>query len=354
MFDGLPSVAALLPDPTIEGVESEAFPGVLRKTEREVYRWIANTHYEHLADAVAHLERVHASGCTFGNLLTTRNREQFVSYTAELLVADDFLRRGYSVNTILRSDEASPDLHIACDGIDMVLEVYRPRELVAVDEWVREVSDLLNYIDVRASYRSSVDTKLEQTIPPELSPLDPWAPAKMIAQTREQVMAAISQDVETSLRGLRPLSKVYRHPGTSLVTTVEVENVESAPDRGPARHGSISYPGFDGYSPAGVFGKIIERVEKKARKKQTHGVPAAARALVVYLMGTKIAEDIVHPAHVPGAESALAEIDPRRYGLDAIAFVVRALPHGLAAIFTVADDSTLTETQMRAMFHASL
>jgi hypothetical protein len=38
----LPSVAALLPDPAVEGVPSDAFPGVLRKTEREVYRWIAN------------------------------------------------------------------------------------------------------------------------------------------------------------------------------------------------------------------------------------------------------------------------------------------------------------------------
>jgi len=131
---GLPSVAALLPDPTLEGVESEAFPGVLRKTEREVYRWIANTHYEHLADAVAHLERVHAAGCTFGNLLTTRSREQFVSHTAELLVADDFLRRGYTVSTVPRSDQASPDLHVASDGIDVVVEVYSPRELVAIDE----------------------------------------------------------------------------------------------------------------------------------------------------------------------------------------------------------------------------
>lgn len=39
----LPSVAALLPDPALEGEPSDAFPGVLRKTQREVYRWIANT-----------------------------------------------------------------------------------------------------------------------------------------------------------------------------------------------------------------------------------------------------------------------------------------------------------------------
>jgi len=218
---------------------------------------------------------------------------------------------------------------------------------------VHEVSDLLNYVDVRASYSSSVDTRLEQTIPPERSPFDPWAPAEMLAQTRKQVIAAISHDVEASLRELRPLSKIYRHPGTPLLTAVELDEVQPAPDLGPARRGSISYPGFSGYSPSEVFRTIVERAQKKARKRQAHGVPAAARALVVYLMATKIAEDLVHPAHMKGAEAALAEIDPQRYGLDAIAFVVRALPRGLAAIFTVADDTTLTITQVRAMFDAS-
>lgn len=56
VLTGLPSVAALLPDPALEGGPSEAFPGVLRKTDREVYRWIAKTHYEHLVEAVEHLE----------------------------------------------------------------------------------------------------------------------------------------------------------------------------------------------------------------------------------------------------------------------------------------------------------
>jgi hypothetical protein len=133
----LPSVAALLPDPALEGEPSDAFPGVLRKTQREVYRWIANTHYEHLADAVLHLERVHAAGCTFGSLLSTRDREQFVSLTAEVLVADDFLRRGYEVQTVQRSDQVSPDLLVVVDGLDVAVEVYSPRELLAVDAWVK-------------------------------------------------------------------------------------------------------------------------------------------------------------------------------------------------------------------------
>jgi hypothetical protein len=342
-----------MPDPAVEGVSSEGFPGVLRKTQRELYRWIANTHYLHLAEVVVQLERVHAAGCTFGDLLTTRNREQFVSLTAEVLVADDLLRRGFAVTTIPRSGAAGPDLRVQGDGIDVAIEVYSPRELLAVDGWIQKVSDLLNYADIRASYSSSVDTRLEKTIPPVPLQLDPWAPDKLLAGTGDDVLAEIGHDVYTALRGLRSLDKEYRHMGTPLVTTVQLDDVRQAPELGPVRTGTISTPGFGGYSPAGVFRTIVERAQKKARRRQAQGVRATARALVVYLMGTKIAEDLVRPEHLSSAETAADEINPQDYGLDAIAFVVRALPQGLAAVLTVADDTTLTIPQVQAMFGAS-
>jgi hypothetical protein len=46
---GLPTVAGLLTDPEEE--RDDAFPE-LRRTRREVYRLIATTHDEHLADVV--------------------------------------------------------------------------------------------------------------------------------------------------------------------------------------------------------------------------------------------------------------------------------------------------------------
>lgn len=353
MLATLPSVAALLPDPADEGVTSEGFPGVLRKTDREVYRWIANTHYQHLADAVVHLERVHAAGCRFGELLKTSDRELFVSHTAEVFVADDLLRRGYTVKTIPRSSQPSPDLHVLTDGVDVAVEVYSPRELLAVDAWVHEVTDLLSYVDMPASYNSRVETREEKSIPPGPTLADSWAVAEMLARTREDVMAEITRDVEDALRELHPLNKEYRHPGTPLLTTVELDDVRPAPARGAQRHATFSYPGFSGYSPAGVFGTIVKRALRKASRGQTHGVSSNARALVVYLMRTQIAEDLVHPAHMSQAKLALDAIDPQEYGLDVIAFVVRALPQGLAAIFTVADDATLTMAQVRAMFDPS-
>ena len=346
----LPSVAALIPDPAQEGEDSEAFPGVLRKTERELYRWIANTHYPHLAEVVPTLERVHAAGCSFGHLVRTRSREQFVSHIAEVFVAEDLLRRDYTVRSIPRRSGVTPDLHVTGKGVDLAVEVYNPRELAAVDDWAREVTDLLSYVDIRANYLSRVSTREEITTPPGPMPRDPWALADALDRTREQVLAEIIPDVENSLRELRPLEKVYAHEGTPLLTTVELEDVKEPSSRGPTRHGQISFPGFSGYSPAGVFRTIAERALKKARKRQTEGIAASGRALVVYLMESKIAEDLVVPAHNRQAEEVVDEIESRDHGLDAIAFVVRALPEGLVSIFTVYDESTLTLAQVEALF----
>jgi len=346
----VPSVAKLIPDPAHEGVPSNAFPLTCRKTKRELYRWIANTHYEHLADAVAHLEPVFAAGCSFDGFLTTTSREQFISHTAEVHVAEDLLRRGFTGSTIPRSGQASPDLHVKGNGVDMAVEVYSPRVLLAIDGWVNEMSDLLNYIDVPANYTANAHTTYERSIPPQPLDLNPWETARLLSQTRQEVIAAMSKDVESSLRQLQPLHRIYRHPGTRLVTTVEVEDVEQATPVGPVRRGAFSYPGFSGYSAAGVFRTVVERALRKAKRRQTHGITAASRAQVVNLMGTKIAEDLFHPAHMTEAEAMLANVEPLDYGLDVFAFIVRAAPRGLAAVFTVADDTTLTASQVQALF----
>jgi hypothetical protein len=354
-LERLLSLAVLLPDPGEEGVESEAWPGVLRKTDRELYRWLANTdHYDHLAEVVGQLERVNAAGCSIDGLLKTRSREQFVGHTSELLVADDLLDRGYEVRTVERSGETSPDLLVSGDGIEVAVEVYSPRELRAVDAFVNDVVDLLNNADVAADYTSSAETKIERALPPPPEQFDPWGPDKHLEQTADQVFAEISEDVQNALSELRPLSKVYGHGDTPLLTTVEIENVERSSEQGPARRGSFSYPGFSGYSPAGVFRTVVGRALKKAKKRQASGVDASARALVVNLMGTKIAEDLVRSeVHLNQAAEAANGIDPHEYELDVIAFVVRVFPRGLASIVTIAEDTSLPIAEVNAMFGAT-
>ena len=135
-----------------------------------------------------------------------------------------------------------------------------------------------------------------------------------------------------------------------MVTTVVLDNVREAPEAGPRREGNVSLPGFSGDSPSGVFRTVVERAIRKAQERQTHAVEAQTRALVVYLMGTQIAHDLTHPAHSKQAEAVLDEVDPTDYGLDAIAFVVRAQPRGLAYVLATVDDAHLTREQFDALF----
>ena len=260
------------------------------------------------------------------------------------------MRRGYTVRTIERSGDRSPDLHVSGEGVDLAIEVYSPRELLAVDRWEDALKDLLNQTDIRADYRASATTRYERAIPPAPLPLDPWTLADMMERAPKDVLPQIARDVEDALRNLRPLALTYAHPDTALTTTVEIEDVREASTEGPARWTTIAVPGFSGYSPAGVFRTIVERAEKKAKRRQAQGIAAGAHALVVYLMGTKIAEDLVVPAHMAEAKEGVQDLEPMTFGLDVIAFIVRALPEGLAAIFTVIDDATLTLPQAKALF----
>lgn len=272
-----------------------------------------------------------------------------------MLVADDLLRRGYEVTTVPRSGRPTPDLHVRGRGVDVAVEVYCPWEMQQVDAWLHDVKDTLNYADVRASYRWRVETTLPPPIPPDPPNVDPWAVAMMLAQTQGAVIGDVRRDVDETLRQLRPFAKVYEHPGTPLRTKVEITDVTEAGPRGPDRPGCFSYPGFSGYSPAGVFAKVVAKTMEKAEQRQATRVDAA-RALVVYLGQSKIAQDLVHPAHHREAKAVLekrledGDADPTSFGLDAIAFVVRSLPEGMAAIFTVADDTKLTIQQVRDLF----
>jgi len=228
---------------------------------------------------------VHAAGCTFDSLLTTKSHAQFIGYTGELLVADDLMRRGYTVTTVPRSVQATPDLHVVGDGIDIAVEVYTPRELRAIDEWVEEVKGLVHQVDLRANFRTRLETRIDQMVPWPDRP-DPWEVDEMLAGTHDDVLAAITRDVRDHLTRLQPLDRQYPHGGTPLLTSLQLTDVREAPAIGPTRTGTLSSPGFSGYSPAGVFATVVDRARRKAAKRQTHGVDAATRALVVNLAQT--------------------------------------------------------------------
>ena len=75
----------------------------------------------------------------------------------------------------------------------------------------------------------------------------------------------------------------------------------------------------------------------------------ATRGLLVNLMGTQVAEDLVAPAHRVGAERALENLDPKQFGLDLFAYCVRTEPKGVGLLFAVYEDERLTRDQLTDM-----
>ena len=344
---GLPSLAATLPSPDDEGVASVAFPA-LRKTDREIYRFLANNQYDHLVEALAIFERVFAAGCVLRDLVTTTGRQQFKSTTAEALVAEHFLGRGYGVRAIPRTNAPGADLRVTGRGFDVAVEVYSPREWMAFDVWTDAVKDLIMDADVPGNYRGGGTTAVRATTPPDRV-LTTWEVAEILEQTQDQVIEAISRDFYEALDRLEPFEATYDHGDSDLSTTFSIENVTASRPGGPTRSGNFSRPGPSGYSPAGVFRTVVARAEKKAWKRQTLTSDAPTRALLVNLMYTEIGEDLIHPAHNAEATKALEGFDPTRAGLDFVAFYVRALPSGIRHVFTVFENETITEAQIVEM-----
>jgi hypothetical protein len=94
---------------------------------------------------------------------------------------------------------------------------------------------------------------------------------------------------------------------------------------------------------------VVERAVKKARRGQAVSSSATTRALLVNLMHTHIADDLLHPGHHEQAADVLNDLDPREYGLDLVAFYVRALPRGIRHIYSVYESERLTEQQLIRM-----
>ena len=96
MLEGFPSLHGGLADPNREGEKSDSFPAA-RKSERQIYRVLANLHYPHLRTLVETLDFCIAGGFTQPKLLSTRAHGEFGSALSELRTAKYFLRRGFSV-----------------------------------------------------------------------------------------------------------------------------------------------------------------------------------------------------------------------------------------------------------------
>ena len=343
----LPTLGEVLPPRASEGGSSAGFDR-LRKTERQVYRFLSNPHYPDLRHALRAIDRTYCAGCRFGELLSTGDYELFQSHVAEVRAADHFLARSLCVETIRRADSRTADLRVAVDNLAVTVEVFTRREWLGLRQWTDSLRDTLKNLDISRDYVASVTTRSQR--------LDLWLPwdlaDALIRPGSAGARSALFADFEIAVDEMTPYNRTYDHSKVDLETEVELGNVRPAGDA-PARGLFISAPGFGGYSPAGMLRRIIEGpLRDKAGHGQAHASGGDVRCLLVDLTHAFIADDLRAPAHAREAEDVVATVDPREFELDIIVFYRPYVGRlrGKCDHFAVFDDDVISRDHVGLMF----
>jgi len=348
----LPHLAGVLGDPRREGERAARLPGA-RKSARDLYRVLGNTHYAHLAQLLATLDACVGAGFTQPTLLRTRGRRPFVEALAELHTAEHFRRSGYRISGFDdgKGSDSVPDMLVEGNGVTAVVEVYCPQAWPGLAAYTEAISDRVKNLDRGIDFEFRIEhgqleqfgpgTRLLQLHPAELSDgLD--------EQTRLRAVEAVMVDLEAALAsGSSPRTRVEL-PAINLATTVELEAVAPAASPVPARGGVVSGPSFGGYRPEAMFANVVERVIDKLGKGQAVGVvPGAVPVLVVEMSQSELTSELRHAAfYRPEFEKTLnARVsDLHGYGVlafcEAVEWGRRLVPHFLVVEHGVTDDAT--------------
>lgn len=288
--------------PETEGTKAEWFEGI-RKSDRQVYRVLGNTHYNHLTELLEALDACLAQGYKQPQLLRTRARSAFGPSVAELNAAEHFVLGGCTIAGFddSKGEESVPDLlATTADGFSVAVEVYCP---MAFEHLERLKDDLVSGVkNIDRPYDSSFHLeyrKLNEFDPDtmRLAYLYPNVLDDALGENGRGValVAAILDNLAARLDDPGDtLEIVHDEPDLNLRIELELEHIELTPDRLPARFGVIGAPPAETPAPEYVFARIAERAEEKAQKAQALQVEADAAVLVVDLSYSDLPSELRH------------------------------------------------------------
>lgn len=359
-----PHLKAALGDPRLEGEPSEHFAGY-RKSPLQIYRVLANVHYEHLKALVDSLDSCIGRGYEQPRLIRTRGRGDFGSAVSELLVAEHFLLQGFRVKGFdtERGSEPVPDLLVEEEEMRALVEVYSPHEWLALDDLQRDVHEAMQNLDVPFEYHWSWNVEqlahFDPTSPtPRLLFLHPDvlgdaveadnARAALVHPMLNQVVAGLLAGDKTTIVAEKDLPEMNVH----LRLAIE----EAAPRTdAPAREGTHGGPSLSAYRPEAIFEAIVKRTKKKAGRRQALSDGSALEVLVVDLARAKIESELVHDTYKRMFLETLRQKFPGEIPYDVIAFCTARSPgKGLQTHFVVRDQTHVPNEQINRLFGTTL
>jgi hypothetical protein len=296
----LPALRAALIDPGREGEPSEAFAG-MRKTRRQIYR--ALVYHEEIPALRELLERVDhwlARGFV-ATKLRGADRAQYRSALAELEVADHFDARDLSVTPAEpgAAGGAVADMVVNANGLRAVVEVHSPPEWQGLNALREEAWDTLRNVDLPYAFHFDINVKQSQPIGERGSvPLHPdvLSAALALAAERIRLLQPLFTELFDRLASGDPEAVGRVDAETlNLVVTAELSNVEPVAEFAP-RSGAWSINGLGGYRPEVMFDALLERVARKARRRQASS-EGALEVLVVDMSRSELEAELTSEAY---------------------------------------------------------
>jgi hypothetical protein len=299
-----PSLAAEL-DPANEGVAAEWFERV-RKSARQVYRVLGNTHYKHLTELLEALDACLAHGFKQPRLLRTRARSSFAPDLAELRVSEHFVLGDCAISGFddTKGDESVPDLVATSkDGLHVAVEVYCPMTFEHLERFKDDLVTGVKNIDRPFDFGFRIEFKKVVELDPDRMRLVYLHPDVLDAALGDcgrgpALVASILDDLAARLDDPGAALEIVREePDLNLRISVDLEHIELTPDRLPARFGVIGGPDTLVPAPEWVFAQIAKNAEEKAREGQALHVEADAAVVVVDLTESDLPSELRHETY---------------------------------------------------------
>ena len=314
--------------------ESEWFLG-MRKSARQIYRVLGNTHYAHLVELLAALELCLARGFSQPSLLRTRGRDKFDSDVAELRVAEHFALLGVEIAGFDgdKDEEAVPDVGVTtASGLVVSVEVFRPVQWEHAERLLETLQDVAKNIDLPWDYRFCLALKQLRVVD-EQGGLIVSHPGQLETQLAGGRGIELARSVGEAFGAMlddpkEPFEVAHEDATSNLRISVALSDLAYTRDVLPARAGCISPPSQSGYVPQALFGRLLEKGAAKAARGQALKVAADHAVLIVDVGGSDLGSELVEPVYrrafaemyatsavaARGAYSAMLYVDTRGWG----------------------------------------
>lgn len=299
-LSALPHLRAALGDPLEEGEKSSAF-SLARKSEREIYRVLGNTHYQNLSNLLQTLEFCLGRGYGNSTILRTSARKPFTDSLAELHAAEHFLLCGFEVEgqDDIRAQRSVPEFIARGHGINLAVEVYCPRLWEGIDALLEDLEDTAKNFDLPFDYSFEVRASARHQYAGKsmLLPHPSQLSDDLTLAIRARLVNDLRNALEAALHGSATSAFSWEGSTQHLTTSSVLSSIRASKERLPLRSGVVAGPTLSGYAPEGIFSWLVERnVKRKARKRQARGY-APWSLLLVDLSYSEMTSELRHPVY---------------------------------------------------------